>query len=488
MQNPVRFVDTNKHETKIISFWMQRGGVGKTTHSTEFASTLASLGYKVLMVDADPQCDTTKRFLEPLIEEKGGYAKFLEYKPPEWQNITGASTSICEVMENIKNNGLIEQIPVSHKALTFQNGGGVWVVPGNPKISKFEIDMSVAHAGIPNNPRLSTICVAPHILISRASKNLKEQNTTISADFVILDLNPHPGILNSCFFMSSHYAIMPLFIDSTTVLNIDVATETIILWYSYAQDIYIKYTKGQNLRKEDKFPDNKPKILGYITARYDVVKRGYFDNNGIIMGDIVAKNVHSYWEQSVEQMKLAFEKFKKQELVMDDTETELAHIRSFNQIGSMASILGVPICCLDAGDMIKYQVNGDLSLMEKRPAANNWQRVKELKQIYYNMVSYCVDKMISNGDNIIKYVDKADLIPPVHLVRMRLRYGKTNRKIQTTAAIGFLNKNIVEFSESEESEEPLPTVTRKRSTRNVYKPVGKRLRRKTRKDEVSEEY
>lgn len=49
---------------KILSCWMERGGTGKTTHTREITTTLASLGYKVLIIDIDPQHDTSKLLLD----------------------------------------------------------------------------------------------------------------------------------------------------------------------------------------------------------------------------------------------------------------------------------------------------------------------------------------------------------------------------------------------------------------------------------------
>lgn len=98
----------------VVSFANQKGGVGKTTSCVNLACSIASLGYKTLLVDFDPQANATsamgvfdkniensiydamsKRNAKGCIR-KGKYADFI----PSSRNLAGAELELAKENEH----------------------------------------------------------------------------------------------------------------------------------------------------------------------------------------------------------------------------------------------------------------------------------------------------------------------------------------------------------------------------------------------------
>ncbi|MBQ9428706.1 MAG: ParA family protein [Clostridia bacterium] len=96
---------------KIIAFANQKGGVGKTTSAVNIAASTGILGKKVLLIDLDPQGNTTSGV---------------------GINKKGLKTSSYEV--------LIDEIPME-KAVVETNFKNLYVVPSNISLAGAEFDL-----------------------------------------------------------------------------------------------------------------------------------------------------------------------------------------------------------------------------------------------------------------------------------------------------------------------------------------------------------
>lgn len=161
---------------KVISISNVKGGVGKTTTAAVLSAGLTQKGYKVLMIDSDPQTNLTMCFLS---EQPDG--------TPSLYHVYADGKPLEEVKRNIKEN--LDLI-----------------------IGDFELcnaDMQFLKAG-----RLK--------MLKKAIQGMKA-----SYDFVVIDTPPNLGILSLNAFLVSDHIIVPMAADSFSLKGIRLLKQTI---------------------------------------------------------------------------------------------------------------------------------------------------------------------------------------------------------------------------------------------------------------------
>ena len=155
---------------KIISFANQKGGVGKTTSAVNIAASLGLMGKKVLMVDLDPQGNTTSGVG---IQKKG------------------LRTTIREILLSPELGGGKSPHEVAKQAIIKTDFQNLALIPSTISLAGAEFDLF----SIDNS----------EYILKEALTPLKEEY-----DYIIVDCPPSLGMLTINALAASDGIIIPM--------------------------------------------------------------------------------------------------------------------------------------------------------------------------------------------------------------------------------------------------------------------------------------
>lgn len=229
-------VVNKRHSSVRITLYNHKGGVGKTTLIINIAAALATLGKRVLLVDADPQCNLTSYLVESDVVD-------------DWldNSDTEKGVTIWSALRPfIENRGNIKNIKVSERQ------DNVYLIPGDIRLSEFEQDLNQIWVDcLQRKQRGFNGASAISEIINNIA--IKEK-----IDFVFYDVGPNIGPLNRVVLLDCDYFIVPAACDLFSVRALKTLGKSLYDWISEWQII------------SQLAPDNtlllpgKPRYLGYI--------------------------------------------------------------------------------------------------------------------------------------------------------------------------------------------------------------------------------
>jgi chromosome partitioning protein len=154
-----------------ISFINQKGGVGKTTSSVNTAAILAYKGYSVLLVDMDPQANTT------------GYYDMYDSEKASIYNVMLRGARVMEV---------VKQTPVK----------GLFILPSVLDFSRAELELSQ--------------------ILMRQEYVLKDALSFVSDsfDYILIDCPPARNKVTINALTASDYVVIPTIPDHFAIESI----------------------------------------------------------------------------------------------------------------------------------------------------------------------------------------------------------------------------------------------------------------------------
>ncbi|MDO9215233.1 MAG: ParA family protein [Methylococcales bacterium] len=239
---------------KIVLF-NHKGGVSKTTTSYNLGWMLASLGKKVLLVDADPQCNLSSLILGEYFEEyyfndatklhniKDGVKVAFQGKPKPIEAVTCFSPSANE---------------------------NLFLLAGHADLSEYDAALSFAQN---SNNAITALENLPGAFNELISKTSEEYNI----DFVLIDLNPGLSAINQNLFISSDAFIIPTNPDPFSIMALNTLSIVLPRWVEWAD-------RMRPLFEEATYPlsNSRPKFIGEIIQRFNIRKgkaaKPYRDN------------------------------------------------------------------------------------------------------------------------------------------------------------------------------------------------------------------
>ena len=235
-----RVFNNPRHSYNRLVLFNHKGGVGKTTLTVNIASALAKKGKRVLLVDADPQCNLTSYLVEASV-----VGKWLDNSDSE------SGVTIWSAIKPVaESTGAVREVK-PYERLT-----KIFLIPGDIRLSEFEQDLQ----------QIWTECLQRKVRgyrgVSAISETVNLVAKTIKADFVFYDVGPNIGPLNRVVLLDCDYFIVPAACDLFSTIALSTLGHSLASWINDWQVI------------SQLAPDNtlllpgKPIFMGYILQKF----------------------------------------------------------------------------------------------------------------------------------------------------------------------------------------------------------------------------
>ncbi len=232
---------------KKIALFNHKGGVGKTTLTVNIAGALAKMGKKVLVVDADPQCNLTSFYLD-----EGELDKVLGDSDSD----TGGNTIWSSIRPVVKGKGDVESISLYEIGDT-QN---LYLAPGDVLLADYEEELPEAWtSSFARKDRGYDVTCALSDAVNLFASEME-------AEIVMYDVGPNVGPLNRVVLLDCDAFITPVTADLFSLRALGTVGRSVQKWINDWNTI----TSIAPDSSKERILSGNTKYLGYITSAFKV--------------------------------------------------------------------------------------------------------------------------------------------------------------------------------------------------------------------------
>ncbi|MGM3173239.1 ParA family protein [Dickeya lacustris] len=235
--------------TPVLTFFNNKGGVGKTSLIYHLAWMFASLRKRVVIADLDPQANLTAAFLdEDAIED-----------------IWSARHSSATIYQCIKPLTGVGDITQPH----LQNiTTDLYLLPGDVALSGFEDALS---SEWPNSMADNNL-YRPMRILTAFWQVMQMAAEKVQADIILVDIGPNLGAINRSVLLATDYVAIPLGADLFSLQGLSNLGPTLRSWKNLWRKRLENWKDSPESANYPDFslPTGQMQAIGYLCQQHGV--------------------------------------------------------------------------------------------------------------------------------------------------------------------------------------------------------------------------
>ena len=236
-------------KASVLTFFNNKGGVGKTSMIYHLAWMFASLQKRVVIFDLDPQSNLTAAFLdEDEIESV-------------WNHQDEGST-IYNCVNPLAGVGDIAEPEL--KNITTN----LYLLPGDIRLSDYEGVLSEAWPGSMGDSNL----YRPMRILSSFWQVMQMAADQEEAEIILIDIGPNLGAINRSVLIATDYVVIPMGADLFSLQGLKNLGPTLRKWKNQWEKRLDNWKENEeaSLRTSFQLPQGKMQPIGYLCQQHSV--------------------------------------------------------------------------------------------------------------------------------------------------------------------------------------------------------------------------